>query len=82
MSSGIGLVSSLQRGDFEHSATLGKILIADCQLPIADCALGQNQLAIGNWQSAMTMNLYDRIHACRGDEVEEIWPVMDRYHEH
>jgi 3-hydroxy-D-aspartate aldolase len=29
-----------------------------------------------------TVNLYDRIYACRGYEVEEIWPVMDRYHEH
>lgn len=26
-----------------------------------------------------TVNLYDRIYACRGDEVEEIWPVMDRW---
>jgi 3-hydroxy-D-aspartate aldolase len=25
-----------------------------------------------------TVNLYDRIHACRGDVVEAIWPVMDR----
>jgi 3-hydroxy-D-aspartate aldolase len=29
-----------------------------------------------------TVNLYDRIHLCRGDEVQEIWPVMDRYHAH
>lgn len=27
-----------------------------------------------------TVNLYDRIHVCHGDEVQEIWPVMDRYH--
>jgi len=25
-----------------------------------------------------TANLYDRIYACRGDEVEDVWPVMDR----
>jgi 3-hydroxy-D-aspartate aldolase len=25
-----------------------------------------------------TVNLYDRIHACRGERVEEIWPVMER----
>jgi 3-hydroxy-D-aspartate aldolase len=25
-----------------------------------------------------TVNLYDRIYACRGGQVEEIWPVMDR----
>ena len=25
-----------------------------------------------------SVNLYDRIHACRGDQVEEIWSVMDR----
>ncbi|HWA99730.1 MAG TPA: DSD1 family PLP-dependent enzyme [Pirellulales bacterium] len=25
-----------------------------------------------------TVNLYDRIYACRGDKVEEIWSVMDR----
>jgi 3-hydroxy-D-aspartate aldolase len=25
-----------------------------------------------------TVNLYDRIYACRGDSVEAIWPVMDR----
>jgi D-serine deaminase-like pyridoxal phosphate-dependent protein len=25
-----------------------------------------------------TVNLYDRIHACRGDRVEDVWPVMDR----
>ncbi len=25
-----------------------------------------------------TANLYDRIYACRGEEVEDIWPVMDR----
>ncbi|HUS05488.1 MAG TPA: DSD1 family PLP-dependent enzyme [Bryobacteraceae bacterium] len=23
-----------------------------------------------------TVNLYDRIHVCRGDEVEDVWPVM------
>lgn len=27
-----------------------------------------------------TVNLYDRIHVCHGDEIQEIWPVMDRYH--
>jgi D-serine deaminase-like pyridoxal phosphate-dependent protein len=27
-----------------------------------------------------TVNLYDRIHVCTGSEVEDIWPVMDRYH--
>jgi D-serine deaminase-like pyridoxal phosphate-dependent protein len=26
-----------------------------------------------------TCNLYDRIHACRGDKVEAVWPVMDRF---
>ena len=26
-----------------------------------------------------TVNLYDRIHACRGVFVEAVWPVMDRY---
>lgn len=26
-----------------------------------------------------TCNLYDRMYACRGNEVEAIWPVMDRY---
>jgi D-serine deaminase-like pyridoxal phosphate-dependent protein len=26
-----------------------------------------------------TVNLYDRIHVCRGDTVEAIWPVMDRF---
>jgi 3-hydroxy-D-aspartate aldolase len=26
-----------------------------------------------------TVNLYDRIHVCRGDEVEAIWAVMDRF---
>jgi 3-hydroxy-D-aspartate aldolase len=26
-----------------------------------------------------TCNLYDRIYACRGDEVEGVWPVMDRW---
>lgn len=26
-----------------------------------------------------TVNLYDRLYACRGDRVEEIWPVMDRW---
>jgi 3-hydroxy-D-aspartate aldolase len=25
-----------------------------------------------------TVNLYDRIHICRGDRVEDVWPVMDR----
>ncbi|MCU1327665.1 MAG: metal-activated pyridoxal enzyme [Bryobacterales bacterium] len=25
-----------------------------------------------------TANLYDRIYACRGNQVEEVWPVMDR----
>jgi 3-hydroxy-D-aspartate aldolase len=25
-----------------------------------------------------TVNLYDRIHVCRGDNVEDVWPVMDR----
>jgi len=25
-----------------------------------------------------TVNLYDRIHVCRGDEVVEVWPVMNR----
>ncbi len=25
-----------------------------------------------------TVNLYDSIHVCRGDEVVEIWPVMER----
>jgi D-serine deaminase-like pyridoxal phosphate-dependent protein len=25
-----------------------------------------------------TVNLYDRIHVCRGETVEEIWPVMKR----
>jgi 3-hydroxy-D-aspartate aldolase len=29
-----------------------------------------------------TVNLYDRIHVHRGGKVEEIWPVMDRYHAH
>ncbi len=24
------------------------------------------------------VNLYDRIHVCRGDEIQEIWSVMDR----
>ena len=27
-----------------------------------------------------TVNLYDRIHVCHGDEIQEIWPIMDRYH--
>ena len=27
-----------------------------------------------------TVNLYDRIHVCHGEEIQEIWPVMDRYH--
>jgi D-serine deaminase-like pyridoxal phosphate-dependent protein len=26
-----------------------------------------------------TVNLHDRIHACRGDRVEEVWPVMGRF---
>jgi len=26
-----------------------------------------------------TVNLYDRIHACRGEMVEAIWPVMERW---
>jgi len=26
-----------------------------------------------------TVNLHDRIYACRGDQVEEIWPVMGRF---
>jgi 3-hydroxy-D-aspartate aldolase len=26
-----------------------------------------------------TVNLYDRIYACRGEAVEEIWPVMSRF---
>jgi D-serine deaminase-like pyridoxal phosphate-dependent protein len=25
-----------------------------------------------------TVNLYDRIYACRGEHVEEVWSVMDR----
>jgi len=25
-----------------------------------------------------TVNLYDRIYACRGERVEEVWSVMDR----
>jgi D-serine deaminase-like pyridoxal phosphate-dependent protein len=25
-----------------------------------------------------TVNLYDRIYACRGNSVEHVWPVMDR----
>jgi len=25
-----------------------------------------------------TANLYDRIYACRGNNVEEVWPVMER----
>ncbi len=25
-----------------------------------------------------TVNLYDKIHACRGEAVEAIWPIMDR----
>lgn len=25
-----------------------------------------------------TVNLYDRYYACRGDKVEDIWPIMDR----
>lgn len=29
-----------------------------------------------------TVNLYDRIHVFRGDEIQEIWPVMDRYNRH
>jgi len=27
-----------------------------------------------------TVNLYDRIHVCKGSVVEEVWPVMDRWH--
>ena len=27
-----------------------------------------------------TVNLYDRIHVCHGNEVQDIWSVMDRYH--
>ena len=27
-----------------------------------------------------TVNLYDRIHACRGENVEAIWPIMARVH--
>jgi 3-hydroxy-D-aspartate aldolase len=27
-----------------------------------------------------TVNLYDRVHACRGDNVEAIWPIMARVH--
>lgn len=27
-----------------------------------------------------TVNLYDRIYACRGDSVEAVWPVMGRVH--
>jgi D-serine deaminase-like pyridoxal phosphate-dependent protein len=26
-----------------------------------------------------TVNLHDRIYACRGDQVEEVWPVMGRF---
>jgi D-serine deaminase-like pyridoxal phosphate-dependent protein len=26
-----------------------------------------------------TVNLYDRIHVCRGDEVADVWPIMDRW---
>ena len=26
-----------------------------------------------------TVNLYDRFYVCRGETVEEIWPVMDRF---
>jgi D-serine deaminase-like pyridoxal phosphate-dependent protein len=26
-----------------------------------------------------TVNLYDRIHVCRGNNVEDIWPVMNRW---
>jgi 3-hydroxy-D-aspartate aldolase len=26
-----------------------------------------------------TCNLYDRLHVCRGDKVEAVWPVMDRF---
>ena len=25
-----------------------------------------------------TVNLYDRFHVCRGDAVEDMWPIMDR----
>ena len=28
-----------------------------------------------------TVNLYDRIHVCRKNEVHAVWSVMDRYHE-
>ena len=27
-----------------------------------------------------TVNLYDRIYACRGEHVEAIWPIMERVH--
>jgi len=27
-----------------------------------------------------TVNLYDRFHACRGENVEAIWPIMARVH--
>jgi 3-hydroxy-D-aspartate aldolase len=26
-----------------------------------------------------TVNLYDRIYACRGEQIEAIWPVMERW---
>ncbi len=26
-----------------------------------------------------TVNLYDRIYACRGDEVKSVWPIMERW---
>lgn len=26
-----------------------------------------------------TVNLYDRIYACRGDTVEHVWPIMERW---
>jgi len=25
-----------------------------------------------------TANLYDRIYACRGEDIEDVWPIMDR----
>ena len=26
-----------------------------------------------------TVNLYDRYYVCRGDDVEDVWPIMDRW---
>lgn len=26
-----------------------------------------------------TVNLYDRVYACRGEQVEEVWPIMERW---